>query len=181
MDEQARRGAGLSLARYESLGGTRAILAGYLDRVLAELEPAQQEQARAILKSMVTAQHTKAAVTGQEIVAGDLVARLHVPVEEVQARLAFLRNRGIVRKFGDEDRYELAHEVMVDKVWQWVGEDDLRLLDVRDMLRRAMSDYETFGHLLDAGKLALLDGYRDALALEPGELAFLFRSALAPA
>ncbi len=84
-----------------------------------------------------------------------------------------------MRKFGDEDRYELAHEVMVAKVWQWVGVDDLRLLDVRDMLRRAMSDYGTFGHLLDVGKLALLDGYRDALALEAGELELLFRSALA--
>ena len=178
-DERARRGAGLTLARYQALNGTAAILAGYLDRVLAELEPEQQEQAKTILKSMVTAQRTKAAVTGKEIVAGDLVARLHVPVAEVQARLAFLRNRGVVRKFGDEDRYELAHEVMVDKVWQWVGEDDLRLLDVRDMLRRAMSDYGTFGHLLDSSKLALLDGYRDALALEASELEFLLRSALA--
>jgi hypothetical protein len=33
---------------------------------------------------------------------------------EVQARLAILRNRGVVRKFGDEDRYELAHKVYVD-------------------------------------------------------------------
>ncbi len=178
-DEQIRRGTGLTLDRYLALGGTPAILTGYLDRVLAELVPAQQEQARTILKSMVTAQRTKAVITGQEIVAGDLVAQLGAPVEEVRARLAFLRNRGVVRKFGDEDRYELAHEVMVGKVWQWVGEDDLRLLDVRDMLRRAMSDYDKFGHLLDLGKLALLDSYRAALVLESGEAELLFRSALA--
>ena len=176
--EQERRGTGLALARYQALGGTRAILADYLDRVLAELEAEQRQQAKAILKSMVTAQRTKVAVTGREIVAGDLVTRYGVPKEQILSRLAFLRNRGVVRKFGDEDRYELAHEVMVEKVWQWVSEDDLRLLDARDMLRRAMSDHDRFGHLMNASQLALLDGYRDRLALEVEEQEFLLRSAL---
>jgi hypothetical protein len=58
-----------------------------------------------------------------------------------------------VGKFGDEDRYELAHEVMVDHVRQWVGKVDLRLLDVHDMLRRDMSACDKFGHLLEARKL----------------------------
>jgi hypothetical protein len=177
--EKARRGAGLTLGRYQALGGTAAILAGYLDRVLGELRPEQQQQARTILKSMVTAQRTKAAVTGREIVAGDLVARLGAPAGQIRARLEELRNRGIVRKFGDEDRYELAHEVMVEKVWAWVSDAELRLLDVRDMLRRQMGDWSKFGHLLAREKLELVTGCCNDLALSVAELELLLRSSLA--
>ncbi len=67
---------------------------------------------------MVTAEQTKAAVSG----AGNRPWRPGQPGSiSPQSKwtrlLAYLREKRVVRKFGEEDRYELAHEVMVEKVW----------------------------------------------------------------
>lgn len=184
-DEQRKRGVGLTLKRYQDLGGTREILAGYLDEVLAEMPPkvGQQSQAWAILKSMVTAERTKAALSGQEIARGDLVGQVGLAEEELDKLLAYLRGRRVLRKFGDEaaegGRYELAHEVMVEKVWRWFSQEELHLLDVRDLLRRELSSYQKFGYLLDQEKLDLIASCCEELFLTKVEQVLLLRSALA--
>ncbi|MFX1412106.1 MAG: SIR2 family protein, partial [Promethearchaeota archaeon] len=178
--EAYRRGPGLTQTRYRALGGTRKILTGYLDDVLDELPlEEQRQQAHAILKSMVTAQRTKIAVSGQEIARSDLVAGVGLTEAELDGLLAYLLEKRVVRKFGDEDRYELTHEVLVEKVWAWFGTEELRVLDMRDMLRREMSSYRKFGYLLGKEKLELLDPCRDALVLNTSELEALLQSALA--
>jgi hypothetical protein len=179
-DETVKQGAGLTLARYRAWGGTREILAGYLDEVITDLETDEaRRHARVILKNMVTAQQTKAALSGKEIAKGQLVAQLGLAEAELDALLDYLRGRRIVRKFGDEDRYELTHEVLVEKVWAWISDEELRVLDVRDMLRRELSNYEKFEHLLTKERLELVGSCCEALALEPDELDLLLRSALA--
>ena len=76
--------------------------------------------------------------------------------------------------------YELAHEVMVAKVREWVTEEELLLLEVRDMLRRAMSDFRKFpDFLLSAGKLEVIYSHREALDLDEDELELVLRSSLA--
>ena len=179
-DEATKWGTGLTLARYQALGGTRKILAGYLDEVITDLgSDAARRQAQAILKNMVTAERTKAALSGQEIARGQLIAQVGVAEAELDRLLAYLRGRRIVRKFGDEDRYELTHEVLVEKVWAWISDEELRVLDVRDMLGRELSNYEKFGHLLTQERLELVGSCCEALTLPPDELDLLFRSALA--
>ena len=177
---QSRVGAGLRLERYLALGGVKEILAGYLDRVLAELPGEEQRQAaRLVLKSMVTAERTKLAISGQEIARSDLVQRGRLSEAELDEVLKRLRDSRVVRKFGEEERYELSHEVMVEKVWGWVSEDELRLFEVRDLLRRAGSDYHKFGHLMSKEKLELVQSCCDELNLETAKLDLLLRSALA--
>jgi formylglycine-generating enzyme required for sulfatase activity len=179
-DAKHKQGTGLTLARCQALGGVKEILAGYLDQVLADLGSEEKRQAaRLILKSMVTASQTKAAVSGQEIARSDLVQRSHLPEETLDAALRHLREARVVRKFGEEDRFELAHEVMVEKVWGWVSEEELHLFEIRDMLRRAQSDYDKFGHLLEREKLELVNGCRDGLSLDAAALELLLYSSLA--
>jgi formylglycine-generating enzyme required for sulfatase activity len=110
-----------------------------------------------------------------------LVARVGLAEVELDALLAHLRQKRVVRKFGDdaEGRYELAHEVMVDKVWAWISDEELRVLDVRDMLRREMSNYEKFGQLLTRERLELVTSCCEELAPDARELELIFRSALA--
>ncbi len=179
-NETTKQGVGLTLARYGALGGTRAMLSGYLDEVISALDSDEaQRRAQVILKTMVTAQRTKAALTGREIARGQLAAQAGLDETDLDALLTYLRARRVVRKFGDEDRYELAHEVLVEKVWAWISDEELRVLDVRDMLRRELSNYEKFGHLLPRERLELVGSCCDALTLEAPELELLFRSALA--
>lgn len=177
--EVDKKGTGLTLARYRVLGGTREILAGYLDEVLGELPEDQQQGARAILKSMVTVQRTKAALSAHEIAHGDLVARVGLDETQLDELLAYLRERRVVRKLGDKDRYELTHEVMVDRVWAWFSTEELQVLDLRDMLRREVKNYQTFGHLIGGDKLALLHAKSEAISeVNADELELLLVSTL---
>lgn len=174
-----RRGEGLRLERYRALGGTHKILTDYLDEVIQGLpEVEQQEQARAILKSLVTARKTKAAVSRREIGVSSLVARLGLPAEKVDRLLAYLRDRRVVRKFGEEDRYELAHEVMVATVGKWISREEVRLLDVGDMLRRELTTFEQSGDLLSANQLEQVNACRTDLSLTEHELNLVFGSAI---
>lgn len=178
-DPAERLGAGLTVDRYLKLGGTGEILTKYLDDVIGELpNEAKQQRARIILKSMVTADRTKAVVTGKEITINNLVLHAGIDAAEVNEILSYLLAKRVIRKFGEEDLFELSHEILVEKVWAWVSEEEMRLLDVRDMLRRELSNYEKFGYFMDIPKLSLIHQFLEDLTMEKSSLAFVFRSAL---
>jgi len=178
--EDTRQGDGLSLQRYRDLGEIRAILINYLDETLDELFTSEQKNhARSLLKIMVTAEHTKSVVSRKELEGNALVIKSDLAEAEIDFLLSSLRERRIIRKFGDEDRYELAHDVLVEKVWAWMSEDELRLLDLRDMLRREISNYHKFGHLMSKEKLTMFDSHQELLTLQSDEVSYVYRSALA--
>nr|NIO72641.1 hypothetical protein [Anaerolineae bacterium] len=123
-----------TLAQYQRLGGTKAILAGYLDDVLEKLPEEERELARGVLKSMVTGEETKAALSAREIAQDEIVRRLGLDEDTVGHILAELRDSRVVRKLAlaEGESYELAHEVMVEKVWQWVTPEEARFKYARD-------------------------------------------------
>jgi formylglycine-generating enzyme required for sulfatase activity len=175
------QGGTFNLAQYQRLGGTGAILAGYLDDVLAKFPEEEQELARGILKSMVTGQETKAALSAREIAQDEIVRQLGLDEATVGRILAELRDSRVVRKLtlAEGESYELAHEVMVDKVWQWVTEEEARFKHARDMLRQDFNNYRNLGLLMPLDRLEIVNLYRDEMSLSREELALLFRSALA--
>ena len=170
-----------TLARYQALGGTKAILAGYLDDVLAKLPEEERELARGVLKSMVTGQETKAALSAREIAQDEIVRRLGLDEETVGRILAELRDHRVVRKLtlAEGDSYELGHEVMVEKVWQWVTVEEARFKYARDMLRQDLNNYRNLGILMPLDRLEIVNFYREEMSLSEEELELLFRSALA--
>ena len=170
-----------TLARYQELGGTKAILAGYLDDVLEKLPEGERELARGVLKSMVTGQETKAALSAREIAQDEIVRRLELDEETVERILAELRDSRVVRKLtlAEGESYELAHEVMVEKVWEWVTEEQARFKYARDMLRQDLNNFRNLGLLMPLDRLEIVNYYRDELSLSKEELELLFRSALA--
>jgi hypothetical protein len=118
-------------------------------------------------------------VTVREIVAGDLIGQEGLDQTTALQLLRFLQSRRVIREIGDDGPYELAHEVMVAKIWEeWVSEADIARLNVRDLLRRELTNYTKFGHLLDAQKLVLIYEQRDTLPLDPDMLDFIVRSAI---
>jgi formylglycine-generating enzyme required for sulfatase activity len=170
-----------TLDRYQALGGTKAILAGYLDDVLTRLPEEEQDLARGVLKSMVTGQETKAALSAREIAQDEMVRQLGLDESMVRRILAELRDSRVVRKLtlAEGESYELAHEVMVDKVWQWVTEEEARFKYARDMLRQDLNNYRNLGLLMPLERLEIVNLYREEMSLSQEELELLFRSALA--
>jgi hypothetical protein len=86
-----------------------------------------------------------------------------------------------VRKLtlAEGETYELAHEVMVDKVWQWESEEEARFKYARDMLRQDFNNYRNLGLLMPLERLEIVNLYREEMSLSGEELELLFRSALA--
>ncbi|MBC8265243.1 MAG: SUMF1/EgtB/PvdO family nonheme iron enzyme [Anaerolineales bacterium] len=170
-----------TLDRYQKLGGTKAILAGYLDDVLEKLPEEEQELARGVLKSMVTGEETKAALSAREIAQDEIVRQLGLDEGTVGRILAELRDSRVVRKLtlARGESYELAHEVMVEKVWQWVTEAEARFKYARDMLRQDLNNFRNLGILMPLDRLEIVNLYRKEMSLSEEEQALLFRSALA--
>ncbi len=165
---------------YQQLGGTTEILANYLDEVLEGFtNEEEREIARAILKSMVTAERTKAALSTHEITRDAIVRRLGVSEEHVATVLKFLQNRRIIRRLLDEeDVFELAHEVMVEKVWQWIDAEDITYKYVRQMLRQALADWRQLGVLPSTEKWMLLNKHKEQLVLNTEEIVLMLHASL---
>ncbi len=170
-----------TLARYQALGRTKAILAGYLDDVLEKLPEGEREPARGVLKSMVTGQETKAALSAREIAQDEIVRGLGLDEEMAGRILGELRDSHVVRKLAlaEGESYELAHEVMVERVWEWVTPEEARSKYVRDMLRQDLNNFRNLGLPMPLDRLEIVNDYRDGMNLTEEELELLFRSALA--
>ncbi len=99
--------------------------------------------------------------------------------DKVEEVLAYLRDRRLIRWLEQEEAFELAHEYMLGKVWEWVCEEDAVLNRASDLLRRELSNYQKLGLLMDHDGLEVVNEAREVLSLSTEELAFIFRSTLA--
>jgi formylglycine-generating enzyme required for sulfatase activity len=168
-----------TLDMYQQLGGTTGILANYLDEVLEEfINEREREVARALLKSMVTTEHTRAALSTHEITHDAIVRKLDVSEEHITDVLKLLQNRRIIRRLLDEDIYELAHEVMVEKVWQWIDAEDITHKYVAQMLRQALTDWHQLRVLPSSEKWQLLNKHKKNLVLNAEEAVLMLQAAL---
>ncbi len=167
----------MTLAGYEALGGTRQILSDYVDVALAQFPRARRDLAVALLKAMVSGRETKLPLRPDEVlnpVAGD-------PAEK-QAVLTKLVDTRLVRslELSGERRYELAHEVLVEKVRSWIDEIEQQAHIVRDLLRQEEAAWTQFQTLPEPEKLLHIHAQRDNpyLALDSDDLLLVLRAAL---
>ena len=61
-----------------------------------------------------------------------------IPESATVPLLNYLLRKRVIRFLQEEKRYELAHDVMVNKVWEWTTDDEKEALRVQDMLVRAL-------------------------------------------
>jgi hypothetical protein len=176
-DVIARGEQTFTLARYQDLGGAAQLLGHYLERVVAAQPEAAAAQA--VLKALVTAQGTKAALPAAEI------ARLAaVPEESVTALLQHLdRPHRLVRPLQQEGapRYELMHEVLGPRILAWIADPAEREAKaLHDLLRVERHNWERFGALPGAGKVRALDAQRanPHLRLSAGDIELIVRGAV---
>ena len=183
---------GLTINRYIELGSTQEILANYLTRVIDDLSQPQtlnelslpsdaeiaQATAKAILKSMITSEKTKIAVSSKEITQSELIINLNAPASQIEAILHYLQNRRIVRHIPDSQYYELVHEVMINQIWGWITDSERQILDIQDILQRAMTDFFKSERLLLLDDLNLIAENAKSLFFTDNELKLLLTSAI---
>jgi formylglycine-generating enzyme required for sulfatase activity len=174
-----------TLESYKKLGGAEGILADYLNDALAELpDDAARERAWAVLRSMITVGETRVTLTIQEMTRQKIAYKLGLSEDQVEKSTSYLRDRRLIRWLpaeteAEEGAFELAHEYMLGKVWEWVCEEDAVLNRASDLLRRELSNYQKLGLLMDHDGLEVVNEAREVLSLSTEELELILRSALA--
>ncbi|GIK40737.1 MAG: hypothetical protein BroJett011_45700 [Chloroflexota bacterium] len=163
----------INARHYEQLGGARAILIGYLDRVLRQYNDEQQAMIRALLKAFITSVDTKAVLTP------DILAqRARLPPGQVKAMLDELLRVRLVRRAESEIQFELAHEYLAGRIALWMGEQDRAHQQAQELLEQGLLKWQRFNLLLYRDELALIDAQRDMLEIDTEAEALLVRSAV---
>jgi len=165
----------ITLAIHEQLGGARGMLQKYLDNELARLESDEQELARDALEELVTSQRTKAVKT-----AAELALALKVDVSDLESVLEKLVRarllRPVERAEATERAYELAHEYLIADIA--LSPEAMTRKEMEELVQQEVKNWQRFGTLVAADKLALIDRNRDALRLSDRALELLLHSAI---
>lgn len=107
-----------------------------------------------------------------------MILKLNISADQIDAILRYLQNRRIVRHVPDSQYYELVHEVMISQVWSWITDDERRILDIQDILQRAVTDYRRFQTLLSPEYLSLVSENVNNLSFSNDKLELLLTSAI---
>jgi HEAT repeat protein len=150
-------------ALYERLGGIKQILSDYLEESLINFG-GRAELVKAILKAMVTSEGTKSLLS-----VSDVSARADLEQATVELVMDELVNsQRLVRKVPGEGgfQFELAHEYLTFKIWQWFGEEEIRQKEIQELLERELNSWRRFQQLrLGKDKLDIFNKRRTTLKL----------------
>ncbi|MGB0383603.1 MAG: HEAT repeat domain-containing protein [Ardenticatenaceae bacterium] len=166
----------LKVATYERLGGVQGVLGNYLEEELSRLEPAEQALARAILEELVTSEKTKAVKSSAELALGLEVKQEQESLKTVLKRLVRARLLRVVKDKTGENAYELAHEYLIHEIS--LTADTQARKQAEELIQQEVENWQRFGTVLAADKLALIGEVRDLLRLNDDAQALLLQSAL---
>jgi hypothetical protein len=150
----------ITLAVYEQLGSARGMLQKYLDNELARLESDERKLARDALEELVTSQRTKAVKT-----AAELALALKVDISDLESVLEKLVRARLLRPVERAEAtgraYELAHEYLIAEIA--LSPEAMTRKETEELIQQEVKNWQRFGTLVAADKLALIDRNRDAL------------------
>lgn len=184
-DEARARGRQIIDAElYNSLGGKRGTLGGYVERTLSEEFPdaGRYDLARRLLKAMAS--------PSGETVPLSLVAAAEQtgqPPYVVLDVLETLVRRSLIAA-RTEQTYSLSHPTMVETVLSWSDRAEAEARCAQEMLDHAWYDWEAWDRLntrdrpvplLNPARLPEIAACRSRLKIEPEQYALLLRSAAA--
>lgn len=164
----------ITLAAYQRLGSAHGVLQRYLNDELARLGSDERALARAVLGELVTSQGTKAVKDRDELaVALDADVSIVQLVLEKLVRARLLR---VLERQDGETAYELTHEYLIRQID--VAAEVRARKQIEELIHQEVENWQRFGTLLAADKLALIGEVRDALRLNDAAQELLLRSAL---
>ncbi len=170
----------ITLALFQRLGGTEAILGDYLERVVERFPPERQPMVRTLLGALVSSGGIK-----QRLTLEDLARVAELEPAEAAPLLDELTRQRLVRRYETtvEDRprleYELAHDYLVPRIARWLGDEFWAAQKARELIRQALPDWQERERLLAPGDLRLIAAQRHQIRFAPAELEMLYATAVA--
>ena len=165
----------LSLSQYKSLGEVEGIITNYLDDTLSILDEYEQIAARCILKALVGSRATNRILHFTE-----LLTFIPPDIRQVENVLRYLIDRRLLRQDDtlEGKEYELAHAYLAEKIYHWIGEDELESRKAQELLQRELASYRANETIIGDEKLNILREHIKYLILDTESQQLLFHSAL---
>jgi Novel STAND NTPase 1/WD domain, G-beta repeat len=163
---------------YEAIGDVQQALGRYLDRTMPQFHR-EHLQARAVLKALVTAEGTKRASFVGEITSRLQTMGVDLPGETIERN--FLRKLEQARLVRAEEveghtRYELTHEFLVQKIEEWIAENERELTKRLELIDRGYERYLATHLLLQPVELRFIAPFEEQLVLPEEKRRFLQQS-----
>jgi formylglycine-generating enzyme required for sulfatase activity len=152
----------ITLQLYDQAGRAAGILSNYLIERMRQLGH-RAELARAVLKELVSSEAIRRQVS--EVSLHQCYTHQAHDMREV---LRILVDQRILRRLEDDEGsvYEVAHEYLIQEVRQWLDDSDFEVKRARDMLKREVESYRSYGMLIPHNRLAILAEHRTQLQID---------------
>lgn len=159
---------------YQELGGVQGILQGYVDSILEQFTSKERDEAKTILKQMVSAQGTRTFKSLNE-----LTAQLGIPETEIEKIIEKLDRGRLIETVPSERKYSLTHEYLVQKVNQWYDIRELELKKAKELFDRCLINWNLYNSLIPRNQFREIKKYKSYLNLNADGENLLKRSSWA--
>jgi WD40 repeat protein len=158
----------------DKAGEVKDLLGSFLEEQISQLD--DPETGLVILKSFVSVKGTRHQITEEEVDEYSKTLGKDIDRETVKALIQkFIRLR-ILRDKDENDRYELRHDSLANKIYEKITLVEKELLEVRQFLENAYSNYEKRHLYLSAEDLKYIAPYEDKLFLNEKVTKFISES-----
>ncbi len=161
---------------YDNLGGVQGILSDYLEETIKkmnELSAEEKEQAKGILKVMVTSFDTHPQMNVREI-----CAFIKIEEDRLSTILASLVHYRLLRKLKKET-YELISDYLINSITKkWLTRKDIELREIIEHINKALDDWRAHRWYMDTTLISKAYLYREDLPLQEESIEILLYSSL---
>jgi hypothetical protein len=163
----------ISYTLYDRLGGARAILAEYLNKVLNQYPGPKRLILQAVLKEFVTSSGRQAIPTHNA-----LVEHTGLSLLEIEQAVDELEEARLIRELHPEPRFELVHEYLIPQISSWTSEEDRAQKRAQEMLEQGFVRWQNFHLPLYTDELIIINQQREKLHINKEIYFFIIYSSV---
>ncbi|MCK4701314.1 MAG: hypothetical protein KAT38_13295, partial [Bacteroidales bacterium] len=145
----------------EQVGDVSDLLGNFLEEQISALD--DPETGLTILKSFVSIKGTKRQISEEEIIEFSQTLGNPVELDELKDLIQKFINLRILRDKDESGRYELRHDSLATKIYEKITLVEKEILEVRQFIDNAYSQYEKRKIYLTAKDLKYIAPYEDKL------------------
>jgi WD40 repeat protein len=167
-------GSSFTISLLEKAGNVSDLLGQFLEEQIREMD--DPETGMSILKSFVSVQGTKRQMDENQILdsLGTFGTKISEP--DLLKYLTKFVDLRLLRERDEAGHFELRHDALASKIYEKFTALEKDVIDVRQFIENAYSDYEKRGKLLTLEDLKYIAPYEDKLYLNKPAEAFINNS-----
>lgn len=150
-------------AQIEELGQLGDVLAEFVDEQLFQME--DPKAALTVLKSFVSLQGTKVQNSLNEVAGYCQDLGQPISIDQIEEIIRSFINKRILKDHDDNEKYELRHDSLAQKIFEKITNQEKELLDVKQFLNYSLNEYQKRGTLLSDEDLGYVAFYERNLEI----------------